>query len=35
MKPRNLQQAVRYFIQKCVAGDNPEGGIAEKLGDFS
>ena len=32
LKPLNLKQAVRYLIQKCVVGENPEGGIAEKLG---
>ncbi|KAF6220320.1 hypothetical protein HO133_003452 [Letharia lupina] len=32
LKPLNLKQAVRYLIHKCVEGGNPEGGIAEKLG---
>ncbi|CAD6592624.1 MAG: hypothetical protein ASARMPREDX12_006283 [Alectoria sarmentosa] len=31
MEPLNLQHSVLYLIQKCVAGENPEGGIAEKL----
>ena len=35
MKPLNLQNSVLYLIQKCVAGENPEGGIAEKLGKQS
>ncbi|CAD6586181.1 MAG: hypothetical protein ASARMPRED_002465 [Alectoria sarmentosa] len=32
MEPLNLQNSVLYLIQKCVTGENPEGRIAEKLG---
>ena len=35
MKPLDLKMAVQNLIQDCVAGDNPKGGIAERMGKFS
>ncbi|CAF9934809.1 hypothetical protein IMSHALPRED_009842 [Imshaugia aleurites] len=32
MKPLDLKMAVQKLIQDCVAGDNPKGGIAERMG---
>ena len=35
MKPLNLKQSVRHLLRKCVAAQNPEGGIVVNLGKLS